>query len=674
MISRYIIFLIVFASAQIFSNEKENNIALEYVKLKNNQDKCSHASDLFLKVQGNNVSEFRNFVTEYFGQIFDGQKLLSCIERINFLMNSYQSRLAKNFDDYEFTQDEYNFFEKVLQDFFGVTIDFVNEKDSNEELYQLAIKFKVSYEKAYEKVFGTKIIEWTKNQLADCDNDSLVFYFNEKLALPSNREFFSDVHSSPLYFSRFFKMLNREKNESFNPVVMTGDLSDRPLLPLFKKNELARFFDLLLNQIHLLNGLYVHYCLKNNKKENIFFVATLGNHEELNVNLRNDKRIYDSYCDEKLQAYFLWNVNALTHVIPVQIVFVDEIRDQEIIITSLSHAVGKQHFDAINSQIFYEKKDQGFFCYKVNLKKSRQSALKEVDRDFNGFRDFLKKNQYFHEEYYVRAYFDFLELTGNNLTSHILTRMDPFASSCKKTGKLWTGKLCADLKDQEVCSEEAQKHALNILEKQREGKLFVKFEDSRGFKIDELHYMFTLFKYIEIENLKVMLPVVETANKKVCYHSCCGHQHDEDTLKNGFCVNFKTGKIYLSSYYYNVTERDRLHFSMCATCMNKYYLNFKKYVDSFKAQYPELFSLLEVDFNISNSFEDIHVLGSKNFLLGALELKDHNEVLLFLSEKMKTNDSRIKEAIVLYKNKNVEKLSDNDKILHQKMKEFFDKI
>lgn len=37
MITRHIIFLIVFASAQIFSSEKENNIALEYVKLKSNQ-------------------------------------------------------------------------------------------------------------------------------------------------------------------------------------------------------------------------------------------------------------------------------------------------------------------------------------------------------------------------------------------------------------------------------------------------------------------------------------------------------------------------------------------------------------------------------------------------------------------------------------------------------------
>lgn len=673
MIRQYIIFLTVFVFAQIFSGEKENNVASRYVGLKNNQNKCSYESDLVLQAQDNTVSEFRNFVTEYFGEVFDGQKLLICIEKINFLMNSYQARLARNFDNYEFTQDEYNFFEKVLQDFFGVTIDFINEKDSNEQLYQLAIKFKVSYEQAYEKVFGKKMIEWTKTQLADCDNDSLVIYFKDKFSQQTNREFFSDVHSSPLYFSRFFKMLNGKKSKSFNPVVMTGDLSDRPLLPLFKKNELARFIDLLLNQVHLLNGLYIHYCLKNNKKENIFFIATLGNHEELNVNLGNDKRIYNSYCDEKLHAYFVWNVNALTHVIPVQIVFVDEIKDQEIIITSLSHAVGKQHFDTVNSQVFYAKEDQGFFCYKVNLKKSRQYALNEVDRDFNGFRDFLKKNQYFHEEYYIRAYFDFLELTASNLTSHILTRMDPFASSCKKTGKLWTGKLCTDLKDQKICSEEAQNHALNLLEKQREEKLFVKFEDSRGFKIDELHYMFTLFKYIEMENLKVMLPTVKTTNKKVSYHSCCGHQHDEDTLKNGFCINFKTGKIYLSSYYNNITERDRLHFSMCATCMNKYYLNFKKYVDSFKVQYPELFSLLEVDFNISNSFEDIDILASKNFLLGALELKDHDEVLVFLSEKMKANDARIKEAIALYKNKNVEKLSNNDKILHQKMKEFFDK-
>lgn len=667
----YIFFLVVFLSEQNFSHVEKNNLALEYIKVKNNLDKVADKKGLLLLDK--NSIEFRNFVSNYFGELFDGQRLLTCIERISFLMNEYQSRIARNFDDYEFTEDEYNFLEKILEDFFDISIDFVNEKDSNEVLYNLALRFKILYEKAYERIFKAKMTEWTKAQLADCENESLVLYFNEKMSDSVHREFFSDVHSSPLYFSRFVGMLNKEKSGVFNPVVMTGDLSDRPLLPLFKKNELARFIDLLLNQVHLLNGLYVHYCLKNNKKDNIFFLATLGNHEELNVNLTNDKRIYDSYADEKLRSYFLWNINALTNIIPVQIVFVDEVKNQDIVITSLSHAVGKQHFDRVNSQIFYENKDDGFFCYKVNLKKSRQSALAEIDKDFNAFRAFLKKNEYIHEEYYVRAYFNFLELTANNLTSHILTRMDPFAASCKKTGRLCTGKLCLDLQDQRACSEEAQNHAIDVLEKQREGKLFLKFEDARGFKIDELHYMFTLFKYIEIENLKIMVPHVKTTDKNVCYNSCCGHQHDEDTLKNGFCINFQTGKIYLSSYYNNITETDRLHFSMCATCMNKYYLNFKKYLDLFKLQYPELFCLLEVDFNMNNRFEDIHVLAHKNFLLGSLELKDHDEVIAFLENKSKSNDVRIKEAKILYNSKNTDKLSENDKILHKKMKEFFDK-
>jgi hypothetical protein len=274
----------------------------------------------------------------------------------------------------------------------------------------------------------------------------------------------------------------------------------------------------------------------------------------------------------------------------------------------------------------------------------------------------------------VKAYCDFLELASSNLTSHILTRMDPFAASCKKTGKLWTGRLSKDLEDQPLCSEEAQNHAIRLLEKQKDGKLFLKFEDARGFKVDELDHMFALFKYVEIENLAIMLPGLQVGEKTVSYNSFCGHQHDEDTLKNGFCINFKTGKIYLSSYYHRVTDTDKLHFSLCATCMNKYYLNFKKYLDLFKAQYPELFVLLEVDFNINNIFEDIDVLAAKNFLLGHLELKNHEEVIAFLEEKIKQNDSRLKDAALQYKQKNTEKLSQQDILLYEKMKPFFEKV
>jgi hypothetical protein len=48
--------------------------------------------------------------------------------------------------------------------------------------------------------------------------------------------------------------------------------------------------------------------------------------------------------------------------------------------------------------------------------------------------------------------------------------------------------------------------------------------------------------------------------------------------------------------------------------------------------------------------------------------------LTFLENKKDQNDIRLKKAKMLFNKKNPSLLSDNNKILHEKMKDFFDKI
>lgn len=158
------------------------------------------------------------------------------------------------------------------------------------------------------------------------------------------------------------------------------------------------------------------------------------------------------------------------------------------------------------------------------------------------------------------------------------------------------------------------------------------------------------------------------------YYTCCGRQHSQETIRDGFIVDFQRGKIFFSNYYEEVGNNDRLYFSMCAYCMNLYYLQCKKYLNILNTKYPELLCFLEIDFPINAEFKNRDKIKKSNFILHDYSFVNHEEILTFLKNKKDQNDIRLKSAKMLFDKKDLSRLSDNDKILHQKMKEFFDKI
>lgn len=704
----YLLFLFFFLLNTFAVNDNNQFLVekMNYMEEKSERGECVPISFL----QNTAITEtFKNFVNQYFSQLISGDVLLEVIDKINYLVQKYQKRIAKEHQNYEFTQEEYLFLESILKQFFGkemilcpqqggemqchLMYSFVDSamEENTAFLTCFAYRFQSLFNTAYRNVFGENLYEWTEKELYACDNESLIYYFinkNQDKAISSIRaeRFFSDIHSSPLYFARFVNAMNTaEKQETFIPFVLGGDLSDRPLLPLFKKQEYAKFFDLLLNQIHLINGLYVNYCLRTNQKEKIFLLATLGNHEELNVNLYNDKAIFNSCLNSELKEYFIWSVNALTNTFPVQIVFVDGNEENDLLITSMSHAVGKQHINKY-CQVSFANEDSGVYCYKVHLKENRKchpdykqckenshtSALEFTDEDFVHFKEFLAKNNYLSRELYIKAYFDFLHLSIHNLTSHILTRMDPFAGSHQETKNLSFSFLLNDnnTNAKAYVDEDFIDRQIKVHGKQNHKDIFLQFSEKRGFKVNELSYMFPVFKYIEQMNIHHLFPSLDVSNKKVTYHSCCGHQHDEDTLRNGFYIDFKNGKIFLSSFYYHIDAKktqDKLYFSMCATCMNLYYLQFKKYIDIFQARYPEIFCLLEVDFNTENHYCDIEQLQKENLLTGNCELDNHDEIVAFIKNKIANNPEMVERLSIEMKKKSIESLNEKDKILYSKI-------
>ncbi len=108
--------------------------------------------------------------------------------------------------------------------------------------------------------------------------------------------------------------------------------------------------------------------------------------------------------------------------------------------------------------------------------------------------------------------------------------------------------------------------------------------------------------------------------------------------------------------------------------MNLYYLQLNKYLEILNREYPELLCFLEIDFVVNAGYKNRDQLKKSNFILNGNTFINHEEILTFLENKKDQNDIRLKKAKMLFNKKNPSLLSDNNKILHEKMKDFFDKI
>lgn len=549
---------------------------------------------------------FKHFIDNNFSNLISGQDLIQMMRKIDLLNKKYQQRLSTNFNDFYFSEQEAAFFKNLMTDYFKE--EFLSEKDKKLPIRQLK-DFKASY----QRVLCILLKDEHEKLPSSRGNDNLVFYFfDEDASIIENRGeyFFSDIHSSPLYFSWVVNGLNKG-NKVFDPYIFGGDLSDRSLLPHLDKTKLAVAFDLFLNQVHLLNNLYVHYCLKNNKLENIFMLSTLGNHEELSINRNNDKRIYHSFWNDFLERYSDWTVFMFKKLIPLEIKFLSFANDGVNVarLTSCSHAVGKELYD---------------------MKKVYEGDRFKVMKATSG----ACPSSMFH---------------GNKNYQNYLNLLGEYHKYDTKPA-LWTDPFYGDR------------------------SLTVYYKRGRGFQIGNLAQSIDIFKKIETENIRKNDILKRSMLSDYTYHSCCGHQHAENTLRDGFVVDFKIGKIFFSSYYEDVNAHDRVYFSMCATCMNLYYMQFKRYLQLLNIKYPELLCFLELDFFIDGGFKNRDELKKNNFILNGNTFINHEEILAFLERQKNEKHPYLNKAKSLFYNKHTSDLSKADRLLYEKMKQFFDKI
>lgn len=559
--------------------------------------------------EGDNISRenyFKEFIHNYFSKIISPECLVQSIKNIHALNEKYKERLSADFNNWDFSDKEYSCFKAIMNSYF-------QDKSCIKENKELPLKQLKTFKDLYQRAYGSLFKADYQNLPLVDGPEGLIFYFfdsSEESVKSHPESFFSDIHSSPIYCSWILEGINRD-SKKFNPFIFGGDLSDRSLLPHANKNKLAVVFDLYLNQIHLLINLYNHYCLKENKKENIFLLSTLGNHEEEKINLYQDKKIYFPFWNKSLEEYSQWSLSMFKQLIPLEAKFLN-VQEKSTTLSSFSHAIGKQ--------LYIMKKVYGGKDFIV------MKALPRLNL----------KNSYFDKD--CETY---------------LNLVKDYADADLKPA-LWTDPFCSD------------------------GLSSIYYQSGRGFQVGEITKAINIFKKIEIENM-VQNKILDRGIEKrmlsnVTYYTCCGHQHNEKTIRDGFTVDFQKGKIFFSSYYEDVGSNDRLYFSMCAYCMNLYYLQLNKYLEILNREYPELLCFLEIDFVVNAGYKNRDQLKKSNFILNGNTFINHEEILTFLENKKDQNDIRLKKAKMLFNKKNPSLLSDNNKILHEKMKDFFDKI
>lgn len=173
----------------------------------------------FLFGEKNNLLKenyFKEFINNYFSSIVSPESLMQSIKNIHQLNEKYKERLSANFNNWDFSDQEYSCFKTIMNNYF-------QDKSTTTENKELPLRqlktFKDLYQEAYRCVFK---YDYEKLPLVD-GPDGLMFYFfdnNETSVRTRPRSFFSDIHFSPIYFSWILEGINRESKE-FNPFIFT---------------------------------------------------------------------------------------------------------------------------------------------------------------------------------------------------------------------------------------------------------------------------------------------------------------------------------------------------------------------------------------------------------------------------------------------------------------------